>query len=114
MSRHVMINPLDIGKKWLMLYSAISENAARSICAAHSDDGIIWSRLYNEPVLEAGHAGAWDDGGVETPQLVINESKLYLYYYGITAPKNPNSVSSGVGLAINGSGDLRGFERVAA
>lgn len=114
MSRHISINPLAEGKKWLMIYSATSASSDRSICAAHSDDGIEWSHLYEEPILHAGESGAWDDGGVETPQLVMNGSAVYLYYYGVTAANNSNNVTSGVGLAISKTGDLRQFKRVSA
>lgn len=113
MSRHISINPLGEGKKWLMVYSATSVSSDKSICVAHSDDGIDWSHLYDEPILQAGEGGAWDDGGVETPQLVMNGSAAYLYYYGVTAPGNSNNVRGGVGLAVSKTGDLRKLERVS-
>ncbi len=115
MTRHVLENTFMEGRRWLMLYTALDGTPAmgRSIFVADSDDGMTWSRLYDEPIFETGAPGAWDDGGVAIPQLTVNGDELRLYYFGFPKPDNPNAPDKGIGLAISPEGDLRGFKRVS-
>lgn len=113
MTRNVIENPNKEGKRWLMLYTALDEALKRSIMAAESDDGMTWTRLYDEPVFEAGAQDAWDGGGVATPQLVQNGDELRMYYFGFPLEDDPAASIKGIGLAISKDSDLRNFQRIS-
>jgi hypothetical protein len=118
MTRHVVPNPFRPGPRWLMLYTALDaateRRMRRSIAAATSDDGVVWTRLYDGPIFEAQDADAWDGGGVAGPQLAVLKSELRLYYFGFPVPAKEAALPKGVGLAIAPGNDLRGFKRYTA
>jgi hypothetical protein len=115
MTRHVLENPLRGGLKWLMVYTAMAgpPGLKRSICAAESADGVRWRRLFRTPIFDVGSPGAWDDGGVASPQLVVAGTELRMYYFGFPLPR-PDAPAKGIGLAVSRSGDLRHLERISA
>ncbi|MBI3987740.1 MAG: hypothetical protein HY343_12510, partial [Lentisphaerae bacterium] len=58
------------------------EQPLLNIFEATSTDGVAWSANEDAPVLAQGDGSAWDNGGVETPNLVQAGGQLALYYTG--------------------------------
>jgi hypothetical protein len=81
-TRQVLQNPLPGGRRWLMIYTGLDAHHRRSICAADSDDGLVWHHLGDGPFFTTGAKGSWDDFGVAANRLVAVGDRLYLYYYG--------------------------------
>jgi hypothetical protein len=114
-TRHIIPNPDSTGPRWLMTYTAVDARVShypRMIAAAVSDDGLLWRRLYDEPILHPGPLDAWDGGGTAYPHLVPMGSGLHLYYYGFRHPLSPYDPARGIGLARSEDGDLRHFRKV--
>lgn len=109
-TRQVMLNPLPDGRRFLMIYTGVDNVRQRSIAAADSDDGLVWHRLYGEPIFGIGNDGAWDSLGVASPRLVAAEGQLHLYYYGFQSLGADEGLR-GIGLATAPVGDLRRLRR---
>jgi hypothetical protein len=110
-TRQVLPNPIAGEKRWLMVYTGTDEHHARSIALAQSDDGVVWSHLYDEPIFHVGQEGAWDSMGVAATRLVPVNGGAHLYYYGFQS-LGDNDLPRGIGLAVSESGDLRDLKRV--
>lgn len=65
---------------------------------AHSDspDG-PWT-VVNDVIIPTGEEGAWDQYAVQDPTVLVHDGKIYIYYKA--AFNRPNTVWSGIGLAI--------------
>ncbi|NBC38165.1 hypothetical protein GTZ99_16565 [Novosphingobium sp. FSY-8] len=109
-TRQVLSNPIPHGRRFLMIYTAIDAAGGRSIAAADSDDGLIWHRLYGEPVFHPGPDGAWDSLGVAATRLVVADGRLHFYYYGFQS-LGADQGRRGIGLALAPLGDLRRLTR---
>lgn len=108
-TRQVMKNPMRRGGKWLMIYAALDGNftpSKRKVAMATSDDGEVWTHLYDDPVFIPGSINNWDGQGVAYPNLVKVGNKYHLYYYGFAHKMYPFKENRGIGLAIS---DKRGF-----
>jgi hypothetical protein len=110
-TRQVLPNPLRTGGRLLMIYTGTDARHARSIAAAHSDDGIHWTHLYDGPVFRVGAPGAWDCLGVAATRLVPVGERLHLYYYGFQSLGDDDR-PRGIGLAVTTSDDLRELVRI--
>jgi hypothetical protein len=109
-TRQVLQNPLPGGRRWLMVYTGLDAHHKRSICAADSDDGLVWHHLGDGPFFTTGDKGAWDDFGVAANRLVAVGDRLYLYYYGFQTLGDVGL--RGIGLATGS--DLWDLQRVEA
>ena len=109
-TRQLLANPLPGGRRFLMIYTATDAAHRRSIAAADSDDGLLWHRLYDEPIFRTGVPGAWDELGVAANRLVVANGRLYFYYYGFQSLGNDDG-ARGIGLATAPIGDLRRLRR---
>jgi Leucine-rich repeat (LRR) protein/predicted GH43/DUF377 family glycosyl hydrolase len=49
---------------------------------ATSPDGIHWTKDTNNPVLEIGTSGKWDDQWVSQPEVIYNGSEYHMWYGG--------------------------------
>jgi predicted GH43/DUF377 family glycosyl hydrolase len=55
-----------------------------SIGYATSTDGILWQRdTLNNPVMEDGISGSWDDVGVYLPSVLLIDNYYYMWYGGM-------------------------------
>jgi predicted GH43/DUF377 family glycosyl hydrolase len=67
---------------FIMLYEGIAEDGRHRILAAISNDGFKWEDSSNL-VLDVGEPGAWDEGGVGSPQILrMDDGTLRMYYVG--------------------------------
>lgn len=111
-TRQVLENPFDEGRRWLMLYTGLDERHGRSIAIADSDDGRHWYHRSEGPILLPGEPGAWDRLGVAATRLVPVEDRLHLYYYGFSSLADDDS-PRGIGLAVADRRPGSPFRRVA-
>jgi predicted GH43/DUF377 family glycosyl hydrolase len=65
---------------------------------ATSVDGIVWEKDTNNPVLDIGPAGSWDENNVGYPSVIIKESIFHMWYSG------ENDQSGNIGYAISYDG----------
>lgn len=49
---------------------------------AWSLDGFNWNEYADNPVLDIGNSGDWDDEWLDTPEILWDGSEYKLYYYG--------------------------------
>ncbi|WLS48249.1 hypothetical protein Q3V37_14060 [Micromonospora profundi] len=110
-TRQVLPNPFDGGRRWLMLYTGLDEHHGRSVATADSDDGRHWHHQSDGPVLTAGEPGAWDSLGAAATRLVPVDGRLHLYYYGFSSLADDDS-PRGIGLAIADRRPGASFRRV--
>jgi predicted GH43/DUF377 family glycosyl hydrolase len=65
-----------------MWYFGKSDPSVDNIGYATSSDGIIWTKNDDNPVLETGAAGEWDDFGVASPAVIPDGSSFKMWYAG--------------------------------
>jgi len=96
--RHVVKLASGGYKMW---YEGISRTGVPSIGCASSPDGFTWTRLSQQPVLQASSEDPtmWDSGGVGSPHVVWMEDirRWRLYYSGFAAGA---AVGEGSGLQV--------------
>jgi hypothetical protein len=110
-TRQVLPNPGLPAKRFVMIYTGTDEAHARSVAAAHSDDGMTWEHLGDGPIFGVGHPDAWDCTGVAATRMVAANGKLHLYYYGFQSLGNDGK-PRGIGLAVSETGSLSDLKRV--
>ena len=101
-------------EEFIMFYEAYSSSApgVASVAVATSRDGVSWTRP-SAPALEAGVAGAWDQGGVGKPYAVpMAGDRIRLYYEGRAAAGDERG--AGVGVALSTDADRFVFARRAS
>lgn len=54
----------------------------RSLGYATSEDGLNWTKYSENPVLNVGSAGAWDDTVLTVPTVLYGNSTYHLWYTG--------------------------------
>jgi predicted GH43/DUF377 family glycosyl hydrolase len=67
---------------------------------ASSDSLGAWVKEATNPVLRPGAAGAWDDGGVESPDVLYDGAQFHMWYTGFRA----GSQYSQIGHATSSDG----------
>jgi len=87
---------------------------------AWSLDGIEWIDYPENPVLDVGETGSWDDEWLDTPEILKVGDVYYLYYYGdstyfegqdntniglATSPDGINWTRQGIVLSKGGEGE---------
>jgi beta-xylosidase len=68
---------------------------------ATSPDGREWTE--QGPALGTGPAGAWDDHGVFTPNVLAAGDRFYLYYTAVSVPfsnEYPDATPTAIGVAV--------------
>ncbi|WP_455391552.1 LamG-like jellyroll fold domain-containing protein [[Eubacterium] cellulosolvens] len=48
----------------------------------HSTDGVSWDNYINNPILQKGPSGTWDDSSVLTSRIIKNDKQYWMYYAG--------------------------------
>lgn len=73
--------------EYRMVYAKVCKGSATALAdlyLARSTDGIHWTPLSDEPALSTSECGAWDDGSVNRPRMVVDPdgSTLHIFYSG--------------------------------
>ncbi|MFA8343188.1 MAG: hypothetical protein ACEPO8_09500 [Rhodothermaceae bacterium] len=69
------------GKNYKMWYSGFGTTSYK-IGYASSADGINWTRSSENPVLDLGNSGTWDNTHVFYPTVLYDGIKLRMWYHG--------------------------------
>lgn len=97
---------LMVGDTFYLWYSKVTKGPgvtdypsgyAAEVWYATSPDGLLWTE--RGKAVRKGGAGAWDERGVFTPNLLRFGGKYYLYYTGVAAGHN-NSTPTHIGVAV--------------
>ena len=70
------------GGTYRMWYFGKPEPSVDNIGYATSSDGIVWTKDANNPVLEPGAEGEWDDFGVAAPTVILDGDIFKMWYQG--------------------------------
>jgi len=68
------------GTEYQMWYAARGANYR--IGYASSTDGIVWTKHPDNPVLDLGESGTWDDYGVYSPTVLFDGAEYQMWYSG--------------------------------
>lgn len=61
-----------------------------------SEDGIVWTKSPQNPIIQPGPRGSWDADKVSCPTLLrVGRNAFHLYYSGA---RNPTATYEGIGL----------------
>jgi len=73
---------------WYAGYADFKEypNSPRRIGHATSPDGISWTKDINNPVLDVGENGKWDDTWISHPSVINDGSNYHIWYTGDGGP----------------------------
>ena len=85
------------GSSYKMWFSGFDGSSWR-IGFATSSDGCIWTKSAENPVLQPGAPGCWDDGNLSFP-AVLRDGVTYLMYY-----VGQNGSFQSIGLATSSDG----------
>lgn len=97
---------LHTGGLYYMFYLGQDRARRQRLGVARSPDGILWSKLRSNPVLELGAAGAFDENGLGEPAVWASDGRYWMLYTGRDRGENRR-----LGLARSPDG-VR-WERVA-
>jgi len=95
------------GQIYKMWYEAEGEEGGEfgsieeQIGYATSTDGIHWTKYEENPVLEVGPSGSWDDLAVGSPCVIYHED-IYMMWYGGWSSKFDHPSSIGFVTSLDG------------
>ena len=73
---------LYINGIYKMWYTKLFASASANIWYAESLDGIYWYSNYDKPVIKPGNYGNWDDYSVCVGDIIYEDGKYKMYYFG--------------------------------
>jgi len=86
------------GTKYQMWYAGRTDSSKNRIGYATSIDGIVWEKYADNPVLNLGESGAWDDEQHWGPTILFDGTKYQMWYTGDDGSKGK------IGYAISSDG----------
>lgn len=90
---------IDIGGSLYMYYLGCDELGIQRLGIAKSEDGISWVKYRNNPIMDVGVEGAFDENGLGEPSVIYQAPYYYMVYTGRNAYEQRN-----LGLAISVDG----------
>ncbi len=88
---------LHDGTQYHMWYSGYDGTTMR-IGYATSADGVVWNQHAENPRLDVGTSGAWDDAGVSSPDVLYDGWAYHVWYAGYDG----TSMRIGYATSMNG------------
>lgn len=73
---------IKIDDTYHMWYSGQQEFSSTAIGYATSPDGISWTRMSNDPVLQVGPFGSWEGNNIHTPMVLFENNRYHMWYLG--------------------------------
>ena len=70
------------GTFFRMWYAGYDSSWVARIGYASSPDGITWTKLGSNPILDVGASGSWDDGDVRGPAVIREGVAYHMWYEG--------------------------------
>jgi predicted GH43/DUF377 family glycosyl hydrolase len=65
-----------------MFYAGAYNNEPQQIGCAVSDDGLSWSRLFDQPLLPNGAPGTWNSSESGHPYVFVDRGRTHLFFQG--------------------------------
>lgn len=69
-------------KRLYLFYAGTDENRRQRLGVARSSDGLVWEKNANNPILEAGAAGDFDERGQSAPAVWHSHGRYWMLYTG--------------------------------
>lgn len=82
-----------------LYYLGMDAHDIQRIGVAKSSDGVHWTKLLGNPVMDVGATGAFDENGLGEPSVVFSAPYFYMIYTG-----RDGSERRDIGYAISGDG----------
>lgn len=73
---------IEAGGHLYMFYLGMDRARRQRLGVARSDDGVTWTRLRSNPILELGDAGAFDEAGLGEPAVWSSNGHYWMLYTG--------------------------------
>ena len=73
---------ISFGGKYYMYYLGEDRLGVQRLGAAVSDDGRYWTKYQNNPILELGAYGSFDENGLGEPGVIYKAPYFYMIYTG--------------------------------
>ena len=90
---------IRIGEIYYMYYLGQDRARRQRLGLARSFDGVTWTKLRSNPVLELGQNGAFDEGGLGEPAVWESHGRYWMLYTGRDRKEYRR-----IGLAISDDG----------
>lgn len=79
---------LDVQGKLYMFYLGMDRARRQRLGVAESRDGIEWSKLRSNPVIELGSFGSFDENGLGEPAVWLSSGWYWMLYTGRDRAEN--------------------------
>lgn len=73
---------IEFGGKLFMYYLGMDELDVQRLGVAESADGIHWTRFIENPILDVGRKGSFDENGLGEPSIIFDPPDFYMLYTG--------------------------------
>ena len=73
---------IQAGGRLYMFYLGMDRARRQRLGVAGSDDGLRWTRLRSNPILELGDPGAFDENGLGEPAVWSGNGRYWMLYTG--------------------------------
>lgn len=90
---------IEFGGKLYMYYLGMDEVNVQRLGVAVSVDGYIWTKYANNPIMDVGVMGAFDENGLGEPSVVYYSPYFYMLYTG-----RNNQEQRNIGVAVSRDG----------
>lgn len=90
---------IEFGGKLYMYYLGMDEVNVQRLGVAVSEDGYVWTKYANNPIMDVGVAGAFDENGLGEPSVVYYAPYFYMLYTGRSSQEQRN-----IGVAVSRDG----------
>ena len=87
-----------VASKYYLFYHGFSNGNDR-IGVAYSDDLFSWTKESNNPILDIGASGTWDDAKVAPSTVYVNGSQVIVFYEGFDGTNELTQTSWRIGIA---------------
>ena len=93
----VMLNLMQLGRRFYALYEGLSQDGKLSAGVAASEDLLNWRRISKESLIHTGLPGSFDEKKVCSPFAVIRRKRLYVFFGAHPAGEIPGTIGLAVG-----------------
>ncbi len=90
---------LRVGETFYMYYLGQDRARRQRLGLARSSDGVVWTKLRSNPLLELGLPGTFDERGLGEPAVWQSQSRYWMLYTGRDRKEHRR-----IGLAISQNG----------
>jgi predicted GH43/DUF377 family glycosyl hydrolase len=73
---------IEAGGRLYMFYLGMDRARRQRLGVSRSDDGLHWTKLRSNPILELGDPGAFDENGLGEPAVWSGNSRYWMLYTG--------------------------------